>query len=122
MVLERIYGEFCVVKEKEMPSVPLGARFWFTAVTDTEYSLVCPCGFRPNEKKRWKMFRVKGQLDFSLIGILAGISSVLAEAGVGIFGVSTFDTDYMLTDTSDAAQAEHVLEQHGYTFEGTVML
>ena len=68
------------------------------------------------------MFRVKGQLDFSLIGILAGISSILSEAGIGIFAVSTFDTDYILTDASEAAAAEYVLEQHGYTFERTVVL
>lgn len=54
-------------------------------------------------------------LDFSLIGILSRISSLLADAGIGIFAVSTFNTDYILTKAERFDQALRVLEAHGYT-------
>jgi hypothetical protein len=45
----------------------------------------------------WKAFRIVGVLDFSLIGILAKISRILATNEIGIFAVSTYNTDYILT-------------------------
>ncbi len=44
----------------------------------------------------WKAFRIQGVLDFSLIGILAKIATVLADNGISIFAVSTYNTDYVL--------------------------
>lgn len=116
MILERIKGDFCVCREASLPVMPEGARFWFTGVTDNEISLVCPAEYRPGETKLWRAFRVMGQLDFSLIGILAGIADVLAQAGIGIFAVSTYDTDYIFTDADDMEKAEEALTKAGYTF------
>ena len=60
--------------------------------------------------------RVAGVLDFSLTGILAGISAVLANHNIGLFAVSTFDTDYFLVKRQDFNQALSVLQQAGYRF------
>ena len=65
----------------------------------------------------WLAFRVAGQMDFSLTGVLAGLSAVLAQAGISIFAVSTFDTDYVLVKQDRLAAALAALESAGYGLE-----
>ncbi len=73
-------------------------NFYFIGRTDEEFSLVCKTENTPvNTTDRddgWKGFRIQGVLDFSLIGILSKISTVLAENKIGIFAISTYNTDY----------------------------
>ena len=76
-----------------------------TAVTwtDAETSIVCPAAVVPagvQADAGWRAFRVAGPLDFSLTGILLTIAQPLADAGVSIFAVSTYDTDYVLVKES----------------------
>ena len=66
----------------------------------------------------WKAFRIQGVLDFSLIGILSKISSVLAENEIGIFAISTFNTDYILTKEENFGRAIEVLSKAGYQITG----
>ncbi len=71
----------------------------------------------PNATERsdgWKAFRIQGILDFSLIGILSGISGILAENKIGIFVVSTFNTDYVLTKKEEYQKTVRVLGNAGY--------
>lgn len=96
-----------------------GKDFYCAAKTDEEYSLVCltadvPAGAIRREDG-WKAFRIQGVLDFSLIGILARISAVLAEQNIGIFVVSTFNTDYVLVKATQFAKALQALRDAGYT-------
>lgn len=83
-----------VCKVKDYSGVDLTKPFCFTGTTDEENSLVCPEALVPgNTIERddgWKGFRIIGQLDFSLIGILARISKILAEGGIGIFAISIY--------------------------------
>jgi len=65
----------------------------------------------------WRAFRIEGILDFSLVGILSSISGLLAGAGIGIFAVSTFNTDYIMTRAEDLEKALLVLLQAGYTIK-----
>ena len=60
------------------------------------------------------MFRIQGVLDFSLIGILADISRILAENKIGIFVISTFNTDYILTKEENYQKALDALSRAGY--------
>ena len=62
----------------------------------------------------WKAFRIEGILDFSLIGILSKLSSILAEEEIGIFAVSTFNTDYILVKKENFEKALQVLADKGY--------
>ena len=62
----------------------------------------------------WKAFRIQGVLDFSLIGILSKLSTLLAENGIGIFAISTFNTDYILTKKDNYEKAINVLLSAGY--------
>lgn len=60
------------------------------------------------------MFKIEGVLDFSLVGILAKLATILAECSISIFAVSTFNTDYILVKTADFEKAKQVLIQHDY--------
>jgi hypothetical protein len=66
------------------------------------------------EEKGWKCLVVEGPLPFSATGILAS----LAEAGISIFAVSTFDTDYRLVPEPQIARAVAALEAAGHQVDG----
>jgi len=93
--------------------------FCFTAKTDEEYSLVCSTAHTPpntiEREDGWRAMRIDGVLDFSLVGILAGISSLLAEHEVSIFAISTYNTDYILVKASQLEAAVNALTENGYT-------
>ena len=116
--LQPLVPRFSVCKVTDYAHIDLTQPFCFAATTDEERSLVCPEALVPdNTIERddgWRGFRVKGQLDFSLIGILARISTVLAENGISIFAVSTFNTDYILVKEEKFEQALSVLKDNGY--------
>ncbi len=67
----------------------------------------------------WRCLKVAGPLDFSLVGILASLAVPLAEAGVSIFAISTFDTDYLLVPASDLARAVAELKVRGHRVAGS---
>lgn len=110
--------DFTVCKVKDYSGTRLEAPYCFTGKTDGENSLVCPTQEVPDntveKNDGWRAFRIEGKLDFSLTGILADISSLLAENGIGIFAISTFDTDYILTKTENFERALDLLEKAGY--------
>lgn len=118
IILETLQPRFSVCKVKDYSGVDMTKPFCFTGTTDNENSLVCPESLVPeNTTERddgWKGFRIIGQLDFSLIGILARISKILAEAGIGIFAISTYNTDYILTKEENFKKAMKVLKNAGY--------
>ncbi len=93
-------------------------EYVFTGRTDEEKSLVCITDDVPaNVTERddgWKAFRIQGILDFSLIGILSRIAGIFAENEIGIFAVSTFNTDYILTKKENYDKALEALKQAGY--------
>ena len=105
MELKVIDKEFSVCKVSDFSEIDTGQPYIFTGSTDEERSLVCPTELVPgNTIERndgWRAFRIEGVLDFSLIGILSKISTCLAENGIGIFAISTFNTDYVLTKEND---------------------
>lgn len=118
ITLEPLADRFSVCKVVDYSGIDLTQPFCFTGATDEEYSLVCPEGLvPPNTTERedgWRGFRIVGKLDFSLIGILARISGILAEKGIGIFAISTFNTDYILTKEENFEKALDTLKRLGY--------
>lgn len=118
MELKRLEYDFSVCKVTDYSKVDLTQEFCFTGKTDEEFSLVCITENVPdNTTERedgWKGFRIQGVLDFSLIGILAKISGVLAYNNIGIFVVSTYNTDYVLVKEEHFDMAMQVLAQEGY--------
>ena len=65
----------------------------------------------------WTAFMIEGILDFSLIGILSRIAGTLADAGIGIFAISTYNTDYILVKDENKTGAEDALRKAGYLIE-----
>ena len=118
IVLEALDIRFSVCKVTDYSGIDLAQPFCFTGATDEENSLVCPERLVPeNTTARddgWRGFRIIGQLDFSLIGILARISKILAANEIGIFAISTYNTDYILTKEENFEKALHVLKASGY--------
>lgn len=117
MELKPIESLFTVCQVADYSQVDLAQPFLFLGKTDQENSLVCPTDRVPANTTRrddgWRAFRIQGVLDFSLIGILARISAVLAENGVGLFALSTFNTDYILVKEENFSRALTVLEKAG---------
>lgn len=118
MVLKILKYDFAVCKVKDFSCINTDGEFLFIGKTDKELSVVCPTVYAPTDYLErdagWRAFRVEGTLDFSLIGILSKISGLLAEQQIGIFAVSTFDTDYVLIKNVSFAKAMDVLEKAGY--------
>ena len=121
MNIKKIPGTFSICKVSDYSQVNRDAVFCFTGQTAEEKSLVCLTEHVPeNTTERedgWKAFRIQGMLDFSLIGILAKITSLLAENHIGIFAISTYHTDYILTRQEQYERALQVLEAAGYFVE-----
>ena len=109
MRIKKIDYDFSVCKVADYSLVDLTADYCFVGKTEEENSLVCITDNVPlnviRREDGWKAFRVQGSLDFSLIGILSGISGILADNQISIFVLSTFDTDYVLTKTENYQSA-----------------
>ena len=110
-----------VCKVADLSLVDPDSEPLFIGRTDDEVSVVCPTDMVPeNTLERddgWRAFRIAGQLEFSMVGVLAGISCVLADVGIPIFVVSTFDTDYILVKTKRFDETLHVLSEAGYVVD-----
>ena len=119
MEIKKIDYDFSVCKVENYSLVDFSKEFTFAGKTDEENSLVCPTSdvpFNATEVDNgWKAFRIQGVLDFSLVGILSVISGVLAENKIGIFAISTFNTDYILTKAENFQRATEILACTGYT-------
>ena len=118
MELKIIDKDFTVCKVEDGKGIDLSRDFTFVSKTDEELSLVCETAFVPeNTIERndgWKAFRIESNLDFSLIGILSKISTSLAKNNIGLFAISTYNTDYILVKGNDFENASKVLEESGY--------
>lgn len=119
MELKKMPYELSVCKVKELSPTVLTDEFFFVGKTDEELSLVCMTEHAPLAAEErddgWKAFRIQGILDFSLIGILAPIAAILAENQIGIFAVSTYNTDYILVKKENFERALNILINAGYS-------
>lgn len=118
MELKKIDYRFSVCKVENFKEVELEDEYCFLGKTDEEKSVVCLTEKCPPHTiardDGWRAFRVQGVLDFSLIGILSKLSTILAEHKIGIFAVSTYNTDYILTKEENFNKALDVLAAAGY--------
>ena len=101
-----------------LPATLGGARFWSVTRTDEGYSIVLPEESVPagwKAERGWRCLKVQGPLDLDLTGVLSSIAVPLAEAGVSIFTLSTYDTDYILIREGDLEKAKRALQASGHT-------
>ena len=119
MELKKLDHKLTVCKVTEISDIDMGADFYFIGKTDEELSLVCRTEDAPQSTVErddgWRGFRIQGVLDFSLIGILSKLSGILADHGIGIFAVSTYNTDYILVKEDNYDRALTVLSSEGYS-------
>ena len=118
MKLKELHFDLTVCKVASMADICMDAGFFFIGRTDEEISLVCRTEDTParttDREDGWRGFRIEGILDFSLTGILARISGILAEEKIGIFAVSTYNTDYVLVKKENMRRAMDALAAAGY--------
>jgi hypothetical protein len=119
-----LQGSFAVCRlEPEAPVPSWAADGPFVSVTRTaaELSVVCPEMAVPEGvrcERGWRCLRVAGTLDLSLVGVLASLLVPLSGAGVAVFALSTFDTDYLLVRQADLGRAVEAWRQAGHGVEG----
>lgn len=119
MKLEPLPYDLTICKLKDLTQIKLNEEeICFLGITDQELSLVCRSEITPgNTLERddgWKGFRIQGVLDFSLIGVLSRLSGILAENHIGIFAVSTYNTDYILVKKENYEKAIQALTEAGF--------
>jgi hypothetical protein len=117
--LHLLAGSYAVSRLSPHEPLPDWARGELLALVRTpdELSIVSAADSVPESVRSepgWRVLRVAGPLDFSLIGILAGLTGALARAGVAVFALSTFDTDYLLVREHDLERALRALESDGH--------
>jgi len=117
MILEKLREELTVCKLASTAELDLSRELYFIGKTDEEISLVCKTADTPAHtlarEDGWRGFRIRGVLDFSLIGILAQLTTILAENGIGLFAVSTYNTDYILVKDESFGRAIELLAAKG---------
>lgn len=118
MEIKKIDHNFSVCQVEDYSLVNLNSEYSFIGKTDEEKSLVCITDEVSanviQQDDGWKAFRIQGVLNFSLIGILAKIAAALADNGISIFAVSTYNTDYVLMKKENYQKALDVLKALGY--------
>ncbi|APU19747.1 ACT domain-containing protein [Actinoalloteichus sp. GBA129-24] len=129
MELDVLAGEYAVCRLDAGEALPDwigprdGSRLCSVTWAGTELSVLCPAEQVPVDEGAgdvrvtagWLALRVRGPLDFALIGVLASLAEPLREAGVSVFSVSTFDTDYLLVPAADRFTALAALREAGHT-------
>src|SRR5262245_3681679 len=111
--------DLCICRLDAGAAIPAWAtrsRFYSVTGTADETSIVCETQLAlPGVRCEpgWNALGLRGPIDFSAIGILATLVVPLAEAGISVFAISTWDTDYLLVRTGDVARAVVVLSEHG---------
>lgn len=116
-LLQGIYAVCQISNREKVPSWVEEKGFFSVTKTEDEISVVMLQDKISKEikaEKDWRILKVEGTLEFSLIDILAKISSVLAENQISIFVISTFNTDYILVKEEKIEKAMAVLSQEGY--------
>jgi hypothetical protein len=114
-------GAFAICRlDADAPIPPWATASHFFSITRTaeELSVVIPQDAVPEGvvgERSWRCLRVTGTMPFSVVGVLASLTSPLAEASISVFAVSTFDTDYLLVKEADFEQALAVLQQAGHS-------
>jgi len=109
--------------EDKIPNELNDENYFWIGKTNEELSIVCKSAIIfPTQKSDdgWKAIKLIGPLDLSEVGILAEITKILSEAGINIFALSTFDTDYILVKKSKIDSAVKAFQTNGYVLEQSV--
>jgi hypothetical protein len=113
-------GTFAICKlppDAPVPPWAMGGELFSVTRTPDELSLVCRQEAVPEGvvcERGWRCLRVAGSMPFTLVGVLAALTAPLAQAGVSVFALSTFDTDYLLVKDVEFERAVSALRAAGH--------
>lgn len=116
-LLPECYGVCRLNSGDDIPGWVTAGEFFSITRTSDELSVVCREQSIPDDvqaEKSWRILKVLGPVDFSLTGILAAISAILAASQISIFAISTYDTDYILVKEKDIDHSIDALKNTGY--------
>ena len=124
LTLDLVPGSYAICRWDPGDSLPpwvMQGEFFSVTRTAAELSAVCDVGVVPSGVKAegpWLMLAVRGPLDFNITGVLAALAAPLARAGISIFAVSTYDTDYLLVRDRELDRAVRALREAGHNISG----
>jgi len=124
LTLDLVPGSYAICRwapGELLPSWAMQGTFFSVTRTPAELSAVCDAAVVPSGVKSegpWLALAVRGPLDFNMTGVLAALATPLATAGISIFAVSTFDTDYLLVRDRELDRAVRALREAGHTISG----
>lgn len=101
----------------QVPDIPDKSDLYALIQTSEEVTVICPQEAAPPNARiesGWRVLKVLGPLDFSLVGILAHLTSRLADAEISIFALSTYDTDYLMVKVENLPKAQVALKRAGH--------
>jgi hypothetical protein len=104
-----------------IPSWATAGDLWSITRTADEMSVVCRQDVLPERihcERGWRCLRVAGTIDFAVVGVLSSLVAPLAEAGISVFALSTYDTDYLMVKDEVLVRAVDVLRRHGHAVSG----
>lgn len=116
-LLDGKYGVCRLSADEAVPAWALKGEFFSITKTEDELSIVCleeSISEKIKCEKSWRILKVEGPLDFSLVGILSKISGLMAKNDISIFAISTYDTDYILIKDENIKKAIEVLNEDYY--------
>lgn len=122
--LETLPEEYAVARfapDAEVPTWVFGGEFSAVTRTRDELSVVCRQDLLPAEfpaERSFRALKVRGPLAFSQVGVVDSLAHPLASAGISIFVLSTFDTDYVLVREADLDAARTILSGVGHRVDG----
>ena len=123
VVLPDLYAVCRLDKEAAVPSWASSGEFCSVTRTADELSVVCrECLVLRNVRcdRGWRCFRVAGTMDFPMVGVVSSLATPLAQAGLSVFVVSTFDTDYLLVKETEIDTATAALRGAGHELDESV--
>lgn len=121
ITLKRLGGSYGIARldpDAPIPAWADGEGYVSITRSDDELSIVCLSHRIPEDVRRdtgWRCLKFQGSFAFDQAGILLAVIEPLSRNGIGVFVVSTFDTDHLLLQEADYARAEHLLAEAGHT-------
>jgi len=117
VILRDLFAVCRLRADENIPGWALSGGFCSLTRTSDELSIMCPQEHVPEGVqaiKGWKSMKVEGKLDFTSVGILSSLTSSLAHAGISMFAISTYDTDYLFVKETDLDRAVAALRKAGH--------
>ncbi len=121
LILDGLYAVCRLDPGDEIPEWSVGSDFLSVVRSSDELSIVCRQDLVPREircNRNLRLLRIAEKLDFGMVGILNRLLQPLEKAGVAVFVVSTYDTDYVMVASRKLKEAAAVLKTEGHRIKG----